>query len=69
MGLSFIAQIQYYAFSRNVSLPQLTFSGVLPDFSAEKFEESVIHVVHVYKFHLIKWKIQCIDCFSLKNCC
>lgn len=67
MGLSFIEQIQHCVFSKNVSLPQLTFSGFLADFNTVKFEEAVFHIVHAYKFHLIKWKLHCIDYFSLKN--
>lgn len=67
MSLSFKAQISCYAFSRDVSLSQLIFSGILPDFSTVKFKESGIHIVRVYKVHLIKWKICCIGYFSLKN--
>jgi len=65
--LYFKAQISYYMFSRDVPLSQLTFSGILPDFSTVKFKESGIHIVHVYKVHLFQQKICCTDYFSLKN--
>lgn len=63
-GLSFKARIPYCMFSKDISPSQLTFSGILPDFSTVKFKESGIYTVHVYKVHLIKWKICCIDSFK-----
>lgn len=65
MGLSFKTRISDCVFSKEASPSQLTFSGILPDISTVKFKESGIYTVHVYKVHLIKWKI----CFmhSFKN--
>lgn len=57
MGLSFKTWISDCAFSKEASPSQLSFSGILPDISTVKFKESGIYVVHVYKVHLIKWKI------------
>lgn len=67
MGLSLTAQISNYPFSKDVSLSQLTFSGILPDFSTVEFKESGIHIFHVHVAHLIKWKICCIYYFYFKK--